>query len=113
MLLAMREAADKGHVFIVDGGLCEFRLRRDKQITIYTIISAKPGVGSKLFEMLLRYADAAGATFIQAKCPSDLESNAWYAKKGFELYETELTKRNKRELNVWRYRLQKTELDFE
>lgn len=45
MLLEMREAADKGWLFIVDGGLCEFRLRLDKQITIYTIVSAKPGVG--------------------------------------------------------------------
>lgn len=44
MLLAMREAADKGWLFIVEGGLCEFRLRRDKQITIYTIVSARPGV---------------------------------------------------------------------
>ena len=110
MLLAMREAADKGFVFIVDGGLCEFRLRKDKQITIYTIVSTKPGVGSTLFKRLLSYADDVGCTFIQAKCPTDLESNKWYAKKGFDLHMTEHTKRTGRALNVWRYPLRNTTL---
>ena len=102
MLLAMREAADKGWLFIVDGGLCEFRLRRDKQITIYTIVSAKPGVGTQLLERLLDYGREHDATFIQAKCPADLPSNAWYEKKGFDLFEVEHTKRSGRKLNVWR-----------
>lgn len=110
MLLAMREAADAGHLKIVDGGLLEFKPRHDGQLTIYTIVSTKPGVGSKLFDWLLEYAAANKVQFIQAKCPTDLESNGWYRHKGFELTNVETTKRSGRKLNVWRFPIKRREL---
>ncbi|ARB06142.1 N-acetyltransferase [Dinoroseobacter phage vB_DshS-R5C] len=110
MLLAMREAAEAGHLKIVDGGLLEFKPRRDGQLTIYTIVATKPGVGSQLFKWLLDYCREHRVQFIQAKCPVDLPSNAWYEKKGFELACVEKTKRSGRELNVWRYPLTRREL---
>lgn len=110
MLLAMRDAAAAGHLKIVDGGLLEFKPRHDGQLTIYTIVATKPGVGSQLLEWLIDYARADRGHFIQAKCPTDLESNKWYARKGFELVNVERTKRSGRELNVWRYTLSRREL---
>lgn len=110
MLQALREAADAGHVKIVEGGILEFKLRKDGQITIYTILATKPGVGSKLWEWLLDYAAEHSATFVQAKCPVDLESNGWYKHKGWTLVGVEHTKRTGRALNVWRWPLRRREL---
>ena len=42
-----------------------------------------------------------GATSIFAKCPAELPANAWYARQGFTLEDTETTKTG-RLLNLWR-----------
>jgi hypothetical protein len=42
-----------------------------------------------------------GASCIVAKCPADLASNAWYARRGFALASTEAAKSG-RSINVWR-----------
>lgn len=110
MLQALREAADAGHVKIVEGGILEFKPRKDGQITIYTIISVKPGVGTQLFNWLCEYGRERDATFLQAKCPTDLAANEWYRRKGWENAGVEYTKRTGRPLNVWRYPLRRREL---
>jgi hypothetical protein len=103
MLHTLRKPANKGFVWIVDGGLLEFNLLDDKQITIHAILSTKPGVGSQLLERLLDYGREHEATCLLAKCPTDLESNAWYEKKGFKLVRIEDPKsKSGRKLNVWR-----------
>lgn len=103
MLHTLREPANEGRVWIVDGGLLEFKLLRNGQITIHSILSTKHGVGSQLLNRLLDYAREHGATSLFAKCPTDLESNAWYEKKGFKIEKVEDTgSKSGRKLNCWR-----------
>ena len=98
---ALHEASKQGELLLVDGGFCHWHLRRDRQLTILEIISTKPGAGSA---MLARLKQMPGATSIFAKCPTDLEANAWYARRGFVCEGTETT-RTGRELRLWRLRL--------
>ena len=103
MLHTLRKPANDGCVWIVDGGLLEFKLLKDKQITIHSILADKPGVGTQLLERLLDYARANDATCLFAKCPADLASNEWYKKKGFELVGVDEPKSESgRALNCWR-----------
>lgn len=83
---------------LIAGGFVHYHLRRDGQLTIREIISQRPGAGT---EMLKRLKTIAGATSILAKCPVDLESNHWYAKRGFALESIEYAKSG-RQINVWR-----------
>lgn len=91
------ESAQRGELLLIDGGMCNWHLRRDGQITIHEIIATRPGAGSEMLARLLQVP----ATAIVAKCPADLASNAWYAKKGFECVATEQTRTGKA-VNVWR-----------
>ena len=95
------ESAQRGELWLVDGGLCHWHLRRDGQLTIREIISLRRGAGGELLERLKRVP---GAVSIVAKCPTDLEANSWYARRGFECEATETT-RTGRQVNVWRFRL--------
>jgi hypothetical protein len=94
---SLHDSAERGELILVDGGYCRWHLRRDGTITIYEILSQRPGVGQ---EMLARL-QAAGASAITAKCPADLPSNEWYARRGFQRAAVETT-RSGRTLNVWR-----------
>lgn len=94
----LHTSAQHGELILVDGGMCRYHLRRDGQLTIHEIISLRPGAGSA---MLARLLAVAGAVCILAKCPADLPSNAWYARRGFALDRTETTPAG-RLLNVWR-----------
>lgn len=91
------ESAQRGELLLIDGGMCNWHLRRDGQITIHEIIATRPGAGAEMLARLLQVP----ATAIVAKCPADLASNAWYAKKGFVLERAEHT-RSGRGINVWR-----------
>jgi hypothetical protein len=92
----LHESNHKGELILLDGGYCRWHLRRNGVITIYEILSQRPGAGSEMLERL-----RALALPIVAKCPSDLPSNIWYAKRGFVLSRVETTPRG-RTLNVWR-----------
>lgn len=89
------ESAAQGQLILIDGGYCRWHLRRDGQITIYEIISLRPGAGQLLLSML-----PVGHPIV-ARCPVDLASNVWYHKRGFDLIGAELTKTG-RLLNTWR-----------
>lgn len=89
----LHESAGKGELILLDGGYCRWHQRRDGVTVIYEILSTRPGAGQEMLAKLPRP--------IQAKCPADLPANAWYAKRGFVLIETETT-RSGRLLNVWR-----------
>lgn len=94
---SLYESAERGELILIDGGCCRWHLRRDGTITIYEILSQRPGAGQ---EMLARLR-AAGARAITAKCPADLPANDWYKRRGFRCAAIETT-RSGRTLNVWR-----------
>jgi hypothetical protein len=92
------ESAQRGELLLINGGLCHWHLRRDKQLTIREIISTSPGAGSKMLECL---KSTPGANNIFAKCPADLKANNWYQRRGFTFEGIETT-RSGRELKLWR-----------
>lgn len=91
------ESSKKGELILIDGGMCHYHLRKDKQLTIREIISQSPGRGVIMLEMLKKVV---GTERIFAKCPSDLESNGWYRHVGFNLIGKEFSKTG-REINLW------------
>lgn len=94
---ALYEAACKNELLLIDGGFCHFHLRRDGQLTIREIISTRPGAGS---EMLGRLRSVPNIKCIVARCPDELPSNDWYARKGFVIRSSLLTKSGKK-VNEW------------
>ncbi len=92
VFVSLYESLQRGELIMVDGGLCQYRLRRDGQLTIHVILSNKPGVGKQMLEILKLVK---GARFLLAKCPIQYESNAWYEKNGFILDRIEGTN------NIW------------
>lgn len=99
----MYESAKRNELLCIDGGVVHFHLRKNCQLTIREIIATRSGAGT---EMLDRLKQIVGATSILAKCPADLTSNSWYAKKGFVLESVEYAKSG-RVINVWRLVLQR------
>jgi N-acetylglutamate synthase-like GNAT family acetyltransferase len=101
----LNDAAERGELILVDGGICHWHLRRDKQITIREIVVLPErrgeGIGRSMLNMLRKVADA---TSIFAKCPVDLPANSWYEAMGFELEGAETT-RTGRKLKLWRLQL--------
>lgn len=95
---ALFDAAQRGELLLVDGGLCHWHLRHDGQLTILEIIATRRGAGS---EMLAQLRHTPGATSIFAKCPDDLPANAWYARQGF-VDEGQEETRTGRRLRLWR-----------
>jgi hypothetical protein len=97
---SLHDSNEKGELILTLGGYCRWHRRRDGSITIYEILSQRKGAGSEMLQMLV----ARKPTAIQAKCPDDLPSNAWYARRGFRLDRFETTKSG-RKLNLWRLEL--------
>lgn len=95
------ESAVKGELILIDGGYCRWHLRRDGQITIYEIISTRRGAGSQMLDMLKEVDDAIS---IFARCPSDLDANKWYERKGF-IMEGEQELKSGRSIINWRLML--------
>lgn len=94
----LHDSARAGELLLIDGGMCRYHLRRDGQCTIHEIISTKPGAGSAMLDRLT----ALPARCLTAKCPADLPSNDWYARRGFVRTAEETTPSGRR-LNVWLY----------
>lgn len=97
----MYDSMQRGELLLIDGGLCHWHLRRDGQLTIREIISTRKGAGARMLEILKQTPDAVS---LFAKCPIDLASNAWYARRGF-ICEGQETTRSGRRLNLWRLQL--------
>ncbi len=95
------ESSKRNELLLIDGGMCHWHLRRDGQLTIREIIGTRRGAGA---EMLNRLKRTSGASCIVAKCPADLDSNAWYQRRGFVLDHAEQAKSG-RTINVWRLEL--------
>ena len=98
----LMESADRGELFLVDGGFCHWHLRRDGQLTIREIIVLPERRGQGIGTAILgRLRQTSGATCIFAKCPADLDANRWYRRMGFTDCGTETT-RSGRVLRLWR-----------
>ena len=109
MLPVLKEAQAKGWLLVAKVGhtvigFVNYRLRKDKNITIYEIVvddsHRNSGIGRKLIETLKSklHPDA----YIRLKCPVGLPSNEFYACVGFE--HTAIEPGKKRQLNVWKIR---------
>ncbi len=92
-------------------GFANFRIRRDRNATLYEIAVADAhrfiGIGTRLLSELIRRVHLVGGQYVRLKCPCDLSANRFYQKRGFQHVETEQGKR--RLLNVWHYCIPPTE----
>lgn len=89
------EAAQRGLLILVDGGICRYGIRRDRFLVIYEIIVLPGvqgrGVGTAILAQLKGIEHIKG---ILAKCPARLaQANDWYATRGFKKIATEKTRR--------------------
>ena len=86
-------------------GYTKYHIRRDKNITVYSIgVESKcqgMGVGTALMDFLKLEIDFVDGQVIRLKCPVDLPSNTFYEKMGFKSYGIESGRR--RELQKWCY----------
>ena len=102
---ALWSAAQRGEVILVEGGVCHYHVRRDRQLTICEIIVLPNRqnrlIGSGILRQLRLVAKQANCTSLLAKCPADLAANGWYEHRGFVHEATETTKTG-RAVNVWR-----------
>ncbi len=93
---ALSEAADRGELLLVDGGLCRFHLRRDGVLVIREVIvlvdRRRQGIGSKL----VHRACKTHSGMVMAKCPTDYESNKFWRALGFVLVSED------KGINEWR-----------
>jgi GNAT superfamily N-acetyltransferase len=97
IFVVLSEAANKGHLLLVDGGLCHWgRHKRHGHAVIYEIIVLPErrgeGIGGRLVDDVVRLNPG---RLIIAKCPVGYESNEFWRAYGFTLYGT------KDRLNVW------------
>lgn len=102
---ALNESADRGELFLRDGVLCHWHLRRDGQLTIREIIVLpdvrREGKGRAVLDYLKARQ---GANSIYAKCPANLPANEWYKAMGFSEEKPQITRGGKT-LRCWRLNL--------
>ncbi|GCE49985.1 acetyltransferase (GNAT) family protein [Thermosporothrix hazakensis] len=88
-------------------GLAHFYVRRDQQITLYSIVVEQQyqrlGVGRQLFSALVHEAVKRGKQDIVLKCPIELPANRFYKHLGLQHVAVEPGKQ--RSLNIWKYTL--------
>ncbi len=85
---ALNDAATRGDLLLVEGGLCHYHLIRRGpmagQVTIREILVLPDrrgqGIGSA---MLAQLEQVPGATSLYAVCPADLPAVDWYRRRGF------------------------------
>lgn len=96
-------------------GFANFRIRQDRNATLYDIVIDGPyrkqKIGKRLIQRLTWLVNIAGGEHIRLKCPQSLPANAFYEKLQFTRVETETGK--KRPLNVWCYFLKPLPRRFE
>lgn len=86
IFVALSESADKGELFLVDGGLCRFHLRRDGVVTIKELLvlphDRRKGVGRALVE---RVQAKHPASALRATCPAEYDANRFWEAMGFAI----------------------------
>lgn len=93
---ALDEAASRGELLLVDGGMCRWHRRKDGIIVIREILvlphRRRTGVGRRLVQDVITRARGV----VQAKCPVKLEeSNLFWRAMGFTLIQ------EKDGINLW------------
>jgi GNAT superfamily N-acetyltransferase len=82
---ALNEAAERGELILVDGGLCRFHQRRDGVLVIREVIVTperrRQGIGSRI----VHWACKTHRGLVVAKCPTKYPSNDFWRALGFEL----------------------------
>lgn len=98
---ALNDAAQRGELILMGGGMCHYHLRKDGILTIREIIVLPElrgmGIGRAMIFML---KTVPGARVIRAKCPADLPANGWYVAMGFKAVDVDQTRSGGR-LVVW------------
>lgn len=96
ILVALEEAAQKGELLIVDGGMLRYHRRRDGVHTIRELIvlpqHRRKGIGTRLVMEVICRARGFAA---RARCPKDYAANAFWAALAFTLIE------EKDGINLW------------
>lgn len=97
IFVILSEAAKKGDLLLVDGGLCHFHRGGDGVVVIAEIIvlpeKRREGIGRKMIESLRKRFPYSP---MKAKCPTPYkEGNAFWKGMGFIL------KGTKDKLNIW------------
>lgn len=84
IFVALSEAADRGQLILVAGGLCRFHLRKDGAVTIREIIvlpaSRGRGIGRAMVDAVLQQHPGA---VVRARCPADYPANGFWERMGF------------------------------
>jgi len=96
------ESAERGELWLRDGAMCRWHLRRDGQLTIHEILvlpdRRRQGLGVAILRDLMRVD---GATCIVARCPSDLQAREWYRAHGFTTVDQQ-RQPNGRTITTWK-----------
>ena len=70
-------------------GFANFRIKKDKNCTLYEIAVRKEhrgkGIGKRLLDRLIGILNSAGGSFMKLKCPESLMANAFYEHNGLKL----------------------------
>ena len=94
---------DEGNNIETIVGFVNFRIRRDKNGTLYDIAVQKEyrgkGIGTHLINHIIHFVRIAEGQYLRLKCPVGLPANEFYKKYGFNHIEIEAGKTRK--LNVW------------
>lgn len=94
---ALDEAASKGELLLVEGGLCRYHARRDGTVTIRELLVLPAcrgrGIGRSLVQQVQHRHPAAALT---ARCPVESQANGFWQSLGFELTS------HGDEVNLWR-----------
>lgn len=84
IFVALNEAAQKGHLLLVDGGLLRYHLRRDGVATIHELIvlpaHRRKGIGRRLVRTV---RELCPDSTIRATCPAEYEANQFWKAMGF------------------------------
>ena len=84
LFVALSEAASRGELLLVEGGMCRFHRRKDGTVTIREILVLpalrRQGIGRRLLQDIRERNP--GSALI-AKCPAHYESNAFWKALGF------------------------------
>lgn len=90
IFVAMNEAAERGRLLLVDGGLCRFHLRRDGVVVIREILvlptHRRKGVGRAMVNEVRRRHPGCK---LLARCPVPYDSNRFWGMIGFALWRSE------------------------
>lgn len=83
---ALSEAADRGELLLVPGGMCRFHRRKDGTVTIREMLvlpgCRRHGIGRG---MIRQITATHPGVLIRARCPAGYEANQFWGRVGFRL----------------------------